>query len=124
MKKYLYIVTSIYPGIPSHVNGQKLHEKKPQAYLMGSVPLTHPYSQNCTMVLVWKELLEIILPQPPCHGQGHLPLDQVAQISIQPRLEPFWGWDIYSFSGQPVPVPHHPHHKKFLKSNVNYPLLV
>ena len=26
--------------------------------------------------------LQIILFQPPCHGQGHLPLDQVAQSSI------------------------------------------
>jgi len=24
---------------------------------------------------------------PPCHGQGHLPLDQVAQSPVQPDLE-------------------------------------
>ncbi|KAK4818440.1 hypothetical protein QYF61_013127 [Mycteria americana] len=40
---------------------------------------------------------------------GHLPLDQVAQSPIQPGLEHFQGWGIHSFSGQPVPVPHHPH---------------
>jgi len=27
--------------------------------------------------------------QPPCHGQGHLSLDQVAQSSIHPGLEGF-----------------------------------
>jgi len=30
--------------------------------------------------------LQIIQFQPPCHGQGHLPLDQVAQSPIQPGL--------------------------------------
>ncbi|KAK4822675.1 hypothetical protein QYF61_019042 [Mycteria americana] len=47
--------------------------------------------------------LKIIWFQAPCHGQGHLPLDQVAQSPIQPGLEHFQGWDIHSFSGQPVP---------------------
>jgi len=28
--------------------------------------------------------LKIIWFQPPCHEQGHLPLDQVAQSPIQP----------------------------------------
>jgi len=28
----------------------------------------------------------------PCHGQGHLPLDQVVQSSIQPGLEHCQGW--------------------------------
>ena len=32
--------------------------------------------------------LKIIWVQPPCHGQGHPPLDQVAQSPIQPGLEP------------------------------------
>jgi len=31
--------------------------------------------------------LKIIWFQPPCHEQGHLPPDQVAQSSIQPGLE-------------------------------------
>jgi len=51
--------------------------------------------------------LQIIKFQPPCHGQGHLPLDQVAQSPIQPGLEHCQGGDSHSFSGQPVPVPHH-----------------
>jgi len=33
--------------------------------------------------------LKIIWFQPPCHKQGHLPLDQVAQSSIQHGLEHF-----------------------------------
>ena len=46
------------------------------------------------------------------HGQGHISLDQVAQIPIQPDLEHFQGGGIHNFFGQPVPLPHHPHHKK------------
>lgn len=30
---------------------------------------------------------KIILFQHPCHGQGHLPLGQIAQVLIQPGLE-------------------------------------
>jgi len=52
------------------------------------------------------------LVQPPCHGQGHLPLDQVAQSPIQPGLEHCQGGGIHNFSGQPVPVSHHTHHKR------------
>jgi len=52
------------------------------------------------------------LLQPPCHGQGHLSLDQVAQSSIQPNPEHFQR--IHNFFGQPVPVSHHPHEKNFL----------
>jgi len=58
--------------------------------------------------------LKIILFQAPCHGQGHLPLDQVAQSPMQPGLEHFQGGGIHSSSGQPVPVPHHPHRKEIL----------
>ncbi|KAK4807117.1 hypothetical protein QYF61_018458 [Mycteria americana] len=50
----------------------------------------------------------------PIPGSGYLPLDQVAQSPVQPGLEHFQGGGIHSFCGQPVPVPHHPHGKKFL----------
>ena len=36
--------------------------------------------------------LKIIWFQPPCHGQGHLPLDQVAESPIQTGLECIKGW--------------------------------
>ena len=49
---------------------------------------------------------------PPCNEQGHLPLDQVAQRPIQPDIECLQAWGIYHLSGQPVPVSHHPYHKK------------
>jgi len=52
------------------------------------------------------------LAQPPCSEQGHLPLDQVAQSSVQPDLECFQGWDLHYFSGQPMPVSHHPRGEK------------
>jgi len=32
--------------------------------------------------------LKISWFQPACHEQGHLPLDHIAQSSIQPGLEP------------------------------------
>jgi len=53
------------------------------------------------------------LVQPPCHGLGHLPLDQAAQSPIHPGLEHFQGGGIHNFFGQLVPVSHHAHHKKF-----------
>jgi len=65
------------------------------------------------MVRVGRDLKDHLVPT-PCRGQGHVPLDQVAQSSIQPGLEHFQGGGIHNFSGQPVPVPHHPHSKEFL----------
>jgi len=58
--------------------------------------------------------LKIIWFQIPCHEQGHLPPDQVAQSSIQPGLEHCQGGGSHSFSGQSLPVPHHPHGEEFL----------
>jgi len=52
--------------------------------------------------------------QTPCHGQGHLSLDQAAQSHIQLALEHVQGVGIHSSSGQLVPVPHPCHGKKFL----------
>jgi len=57
--------------------------------------------------------LTLILFQTPCHGQGPLPPDHVAQSSIQPGLEPCQGGGSHSFSGQPGPGPHHPHGEEF-----------
>jgi len=58
--------------------------------------------------------LKIIRFQLPCHKEGHLLLDQVAQSPIQPGLEHCQGGGSHSFSGQPLPVPHHPHGEEFL----------
>jgi len=58
--------------------------------------------------------LQIIEFHPLCHGQGHLPPDQVAQSPVQPGLEHCQGEGSHSFSGQPVPVPHHRHGKEYL----------
>ena len=54
------------------------------------------------------------LIQSPCHGQGNLPLTQVAQSPIQHGFEQFQWWGTHIFSEQPIPVSHHPHCKKFL----------
>jgi len=59
-------------------------------------------------------ILKIIWFQPPCHEQGRLPLDQVAQSSILPGLEHFQGGGSHSFSAQPVPLFHHHHGEEFL----------
>jgi len=58
--------------------------------------------------------LQTIQFQPPCHQQGHLPPDQVAQSPIQPGLENCQGGGSHSCSEQPVPVARHPHSKEFL----------
>jgi len=68
-------------------------------------------------------ILKVIWFQPPCHEQGHLPPDQVAQSPIQPGLEHCQGGGSHSFSGQPVPVPHHPHSKEFLPCIYSKPTL-
>jgi len=60
--------------------------------------------------------LKIFWFQPPRHEHGHLPPDQVAQSSIQPGLQHFQVGGIHSFSGQPVPVFHHPHGEEFLSN--------
>jgi len=52
------------------------------------------------------------LVQLPCNEQGHPQLDQLTEGLIQPRLESLQGQGINHVSGQPVPVPHHPHCKK------------
>lgn len=39
-------------------------------------------------ILSLKDLKKHLVPT-PCHGQKHLPLDQVAQIPVQPGLENF-----------------------------------
>ena len=40
------------------------------------------------MVWVGRELKDLLVPT-PCHGQGHLPLDQAAESPVQPGLEHF-----------------------------------
>jgi len=65
------------------------------------------------MVGVKRKLKHHLVPS-PCHGQGHLPPDQVAQSPLQPGLDHLHGWSIHSFCGQPVPVPHHRLSKEFI----------
>jgi len=52
--------------------------------------------------------------QLPCNAQGQHSTGQVVQDLIQPGLESLQGWGINHISGQPVPVPHHPHCKRFV----------
>ena len=48
--------------------------------------------------------IKIIQFLPPCYRQGHLPLDQAAQSSIQPGLECFQGGGIQDvYIWKPVP---------------------
>jgi len=66
------------------------------------------------MVWAGRDLKDHLVPTPsPCHEQGHLSLDQVAQSPVQPGLEHFQGGGTHGFSGQPVPVPHHPQSEGF-----------
>jgi len=74
-------------------------------------------------MLGFEETFRGHLAQPPCSEQGHLQLDQVAQSPVQPGLEHFQGGGSHNFSGEPVPVFHHPHGKKifFVISSLNVP---
>lgn len=71
-------------------------------------------SHNHRMIWIGRDLLRSSSHQPSCHGQGFYPLDQTAQIPIQPVLEHFQQGGIHSVSEQPVPVFHYPHCKIFL----------
>jgi len=62
----------------------------------------------------WEGTFESHPVQPPCHEQGHLQPDQVAQSPVQPGLGCFQGWGISHPYGQPLPGFHHPHRKQFL----------
>ena len=53
----------------------------------------------------YERTLKITSFQLTCPGQGHLPLQHVAQSPIQPGLELVQGWGIHNFCGQLVP-PH------------------
>ena len=85
-------------------------------HLQGMHPQEFTLSQNHRVIerIGLEGTLKITQFQIPCHGQGYLPLDQVAQSPIQPDLEHFQGWSIHNFSGQPLPLSRHPHHEKFL----------
>jgi len=65
------------------------------------------------------------LIQLPYNEREHPQVDQVAQGLIQPHLESLQGWGSYHIPRLPVPVPHHPHCKRFflLISNLNLPSL-
>ena len=57
---------------------------------------------------------------PTSHGQGPLPLEQVAQSSIQPSLGLLWLWGTHSFSGQLCPW-QSPAEIELFNSSVNQP---
>jgi len=60
-------------------------------------------NENAKGIIEWFGLegtLKIISFQPPCHGQGHLPVDQVAQSPVQPGLEHCQGGGSHSSSAQ------------------------
>ena len=64
------------------------------------------------------------LAHSPCSEQGYLQPDEVTQRPVQSGLECFQTWHLHYFSGQPVPVFHHPYHINFfLISSLNLPSL-
>ena len=72
-------------------------------------------------VCVAKKLIDHLVAL-PCHGQGHLPLDQVAQRPIQPGLEHFQRGASTAFLGNLFQCPTAPIMKIFfLISNLNLP---
>ncbi|GAB0192649.1 cAMP-dependent protein kinase inhibitor alpha [Grus japonensis] len=47
------------------------------------------------MVWVGRDLKDHLVPT-PCHGQGHPPLDHIAQSLIRPGLEHCQGWGLHN----------------------------
>jgi len=86
----------------------------PAARVMPRRAQSRHFFLRITEWFVLEGTLKIVWFQPPCHEQGHLPPDQVAQSSIQPGLEHCQRGGSHSFSGQPVSGPHHPHGEKSL----------
>jgi len=62
------------------------------------------------MAQVGRNLKDHLVP-PLLPWAGTPPLDQAAESPIHPGLEHLQGWGIHSFSGQPMPVPHHLEHR-------------
>ena len=77
------------------------------------VIMSHGFRYHTINSLELERTIYDDLVQFPYSEQGHPRLDQVAQGLIQPHLESLQGWGINHITGQPVPVPHHPHRKKF-----------
>ena len=59
----------------------------------------------------WRGLHLVPTPRP---GQGCHSAGEAAQGPIQPGTEHLQRWGTHSFSGQPVPLPHHLHSEEFL----------
>jgi len=59
---------------------------RPRVLLIWCYRITEWFGLEGTLKIIWFQL--------PCHGQGHLPLEQGAQSSIQPGLEHFQGGGI------------------------------
>ena len=76
--------------------------------LKPSSPAWQAYDQRCSSLSLSDGPHKPLVDSP---GYSH---GQIAQSPVQPDLEQFPWWGIHSFSGQPVPVPHHSHCKKFL----------
>ena len=72
------------------------------------LPSVRGWEKNHGMVWVGRDLINYPVPT-PCHAQGPLLPAHGAPNPIQPGLECFQRGDTHSFSGQPMPGPHHPH---------------
>ncbi|NXM63783.1 WASF1 protein, partial [Illadopsis cleaveri] len=102
----------------------------PEAVLNGPRPhLVKDYGSvivHIHKILEWVGLERTLKLTPfhPCHGQGHLPLSQAAPSPVQPGLGHCQGSrNNHSFSGHPVPGPHHPRREEFLPDVQSEPTL-
>ena len=80
------LLSDHYLGLAS--NRTLFFNPYPQEW-MGKATLTLRAALGALRIIEWLGLegtLKITWFQPPCHEQGHLPPDQVAQSSIQPGL--------------------------------------
>ena len=77
---------------------------------------------NHRMVWIGRDLKDHLFPT-PLPWAGTPSTRPGCSKPIQPGLEHCQGWGIHNLSGQPVPVPHHPHGEEFLHNVQSKPTL-
>ncbi|KAK4829553.1 hypothetical protein QYF61_005222 [Mycteria americana] len=99
-------LTQLSTRLPCVTSEMPRHSLQPETWVAACFPGSSVWNRR--RLWIGRDLYRPSSPN-PLQEQGHLSLDQVAQSPTQPDLECFQGWGLRCLSGQPVPVPHHPH---------------
>jgi len=111
---YFYFLENSVPFIKIILITNKQTREPAIGFLTGFPATMQFVSQgwlNHRILSVGRDLQRSSSPT-PLQLTGTPQIDQIAQGLIHPRLENLQGRSINHISGQPVPVPHHPHCKR------------